>query len=97
MTIKEKMALLRKQNTDNEGSDNTWKCMVKQEVLKEHAKTWKTNGLFHGTSPDGKRLETRLWTKMKEDVHPSGIASKITVELTKNNDRWDTVTSWKDL
>jgi hypothetical protein len=96
MTIKEKMEFLRKQNTDNEGSDNTWKCMVKKEVLNEHAKTWRNNGLFY-TGGDGKRKETKLYSRSKEDPHPSGFASKITVELTSNNDRWDTVTSWKDL
>ena len=96
MTIKEKLDLLRKQNTDKEGSDNTWKCMVKNELLKEHTRTWRENGLFY-TGDDGKRKENKLYSRFKEDIHPSGFASKITVELTKNDDKWDTVTSWKDV
>ena len=82
--------------------------MVKQEVLKEHTQTWRNNGLFRtvveettgdggGTKRIRKRVPTKLFSKFKENVHPSGFASKITVELTKNGDRWDTVTSWKDL
>ena len=96
MTLKEKLALLRKQNTDSEGSDNTWKCMVKNELLNEHETTWRNNGLYH-RGQDGQRKRTRLYARSKEDVHPSGFASKITVELLPNNDKWDRVTSWKDL
>lgn len=97
MTLGEKMALLRKKNIDSAGTDNLWKCMVKKEVLKEHASTWQSNGLFH-TGVDGIRRETQLFfQKSKEDVHSSGFASKITVQLAPNNDKWDTITSWTNI
>ena len=91
MTLTEKLTLLKSQNTDN-GGNNNWTCMVKQELLKEHSKTWKTNGLrgVNGT-------ETILYDTRNDSIHPSTFATKINVHLTKNNDKWDTVTSWKEL
>ena len=90
MTLSEKLALLKRQNTDDEGSDNHWKCMVKDELLQEHGKTWGKNGL---RGVDGSL--TLLYDERHDQIHPSTYASKVTVHLTKNNDKWDTVTSWK--
>lgn len=95
MTLQEKLDILRAQNTDSEGSDNNWRCMVKTDVLKEHTTTWKTNGL---SSMRGESIATKGFkVKRKTLLHPSGFASKITVELMPNGDRWDNTTSWKDL
>ena len=41
--IEEKLSFLKKQKDG--ARDNKWKCMVKEELLKEHSKTWKSNGL----------------------------------------------------
>ena len=93
MTLHEKLQLLKKQNVDSEGSDNNWKCMVKTDLLKEHESTWNKNGLKDQTQ----HSLNVLYDRRSDQVHPSTYASKINVHLTKNDDKWDTVTSWKDL
>jgi glycosyltransferase involved in cell wall biosynthesis len=83
MTLSEKLALLKRQNTDDEGSDNHWKCMVKDELLEEHGKTWKKNVL---RGVDGSL--TLLYDERHDQIHPSTYASKVTVHLTKNDDKY---------
>jgi hypothetical protein len=95
MTLDEKLNFLKEQNIDQngvKGSDNHWKCMVKTDVLKEHAQTWRSNGLRDST---GK--ESVLYDGRTDVVHPSTYSTKITVQLTNNGDKYDTITSWNDL
>ena len=54
MTLEEKLAFLKKQKDG--ARDNKWKCMVKEELLKEHSKTWKSNGLSNLDYTKKKRL-----------------------------------------
>lgn len=95
MTLQEKLEVLRAQNTDAEGSDNHWRCMVKTDVLREHKATWQANGL---SSMRGEHAASKGFELLKRTtLHASGFASKVTVELRPNGDRWDDTTSWKDL
>ncbi len=95
MTLQEKLEVLRSQNTDAEGSDNHWRCMVKTDVLREHEATWRSNGL---NALRGDQAASKGFKQLKRVMlHPSGFASKVTVELKPNGDRWDNTTSWKDL
>jgi len=64
------MAFLRK-NRD-------WKCMVKWELLDEHEKTWKTNGL---ADLSYKVLKT-------ESLDDKNKSSKITVDVKLNGNHW---------
>ena len=85
MTLEEKLAFLKKQKDG--ARDNKWKCMVKEELLKEHSKTWKSNGLSN--------LD---YTKENEiALHESNLAVKVTVKLPLNNHWSDTKTQWGDL
>lgn len=70
MNIEEKMAFLRK-NRD-------WKCMVKWELLEEHEKTWKTNGL---ADLNYKVIQT-------DSLDPKNKSSKITVDVKLNAGHW---------
>ena len=70
MNIEEKMAFLRK-NRD-------WKCMVKWELLEEHEKTWKTNGL----------ADLRYSVLKTEPLDDKNKSSKITVDVKLNGNHW---------
>lgn len=70
MDIEEKMAFLRK-NRD-------WKCMVKWELLDEHEKSWKTNGLAD--------LKYKILTEQSlDEQHKS---TKVTVDVKLNGTHW---------
>ena len=66
MNIEEKMAFLRK-NRD-------WKCMVKWELLEEHEKTWKTNGL----------ADLRYTVIKQTPLDEKNKSTKITVDVKLN-------------
>lgn len=70
MNIEEKMAFLRK-NRD-------WKCMVKWELLDEHAKTWKSNGL----------ADLRYSVLIETPLDEKRKSSKITVDVKLNGNHW---------
>ena len=70
MNIKEKIAFL-KQNRD-------WKCMVKWELLDEHEKTWKTNG-----------LSDLRYTVMKQTpLDDKNKCTKVTLDVRLNGNHW---------
>jgi hypothetical protein len=95
MTLAEKLSFLKEQNIDRgsiKGTDNHWKCMVKTDLLKEHSSTWRTNGLRDSSGRD-----SILYDDRKDRIHASSYSTKITVHLTNNGDKYDTITSWKDL
>jgi hypothetical protein len=50
------------------------KCMNKHELLQEHEATWRQNGL----------KDLRYTELSREDLDPSGCASKITVDVQLN-------------
>jgi len=58
--------------------------MVKDELLKEHKKTWKDNGLS----------DLKYTKKEEEKIHSSNLAVKITVALPLNGHWSDTKTEW---
>jgi hypothetical protein len=70
MDINQKMAFL-KQNRD-------WKCMVKWELLKEHEKTWKTNGLS----------DLRYAVLKQSPLDEKNKSTKISVDVKLNGDHW---------
>lgn len=70
MNIDEKMAFLR-QNRD-------WKCMVKWELLEEHEKTWKTNGL----------ADLRYTVMKQTPLDDKKKSTKITVDVKLNGNHW---------
>ena len=86
MTLEEKLAFLKKQKDGDR--DNKWKCMVKDELLKEHKKTWKDNGLS-----DLKYTKKKYIVEEKK-IHTSNLAVKITVALPLNGHWSDTKTEW---
>ena len=51
------------------------KCMNKHELLEEHEETWQVNGL----------KDLRFEEIRRENLHASGSASKITVDVQLNN------------
>ena len=70
MNVEEKVQHLR-ENRD-------WKCMVKRELLSEHDRTWKMNGLGNlGYS-----------VLQQEPLHESEKATKITVDVGLNDNHW---------
>ena len=74
MTLQDKLKFLKQHKE--------WKCMVKNEALEEHAKTWKTNGLH---DLKYKVLETEGLDS--KDVSKAK-ATKITVDVKLNGDHW---------
>lgn len=66
MNLDAKLAYLR--------TNKLLKCMNKHELLQEHEKTWRTNGL--------KDLSYEVLGR--ESLHPSGCASKVTVDVQLN-------------
>lgn len=70
MNIQEKMAFLRK-NRD-------WKCMVKWELLDEHEKNWKTNGL----------ADLRYSVLKQAPLDEQKKSTKITVDVKLNGNHW---------
>jgi N-terminal domain of galactosyltransferase len=70
MDINEKMAFLR-QNRD-------WKCMVKWELLEEHEKTWKTNGLS----------DLRYTVLQQTPLDEKKKSTKVSVDVKLNGDHW---------
>jgi SAM-dependent methyltransferase len=85
MTLAEKLAFLKQQKLG--ARDNSWKCMVKEELLKEHKDTWQSNGLSD--------LKYKV-LKSTKSLHSSGLASRVTVELPLNGHWSDTKTEWGD-
>ena len=103
MDVKQKIAFLKAEGRD-------WKCMVKNELLEEHARTWKTNGLncfakdaveaamegdpARGVAPLPPPFAVRRAEALDRlgGAGHGGHATKYTVELGINGDRWDTVT-----
>jgi len=70
MNIEEKMAFLRK-NRD-------WKCMVKWELLEEHEKNWKTNGL----------ADLRYAVLKQTQLDDKNKSTKISVDVKLNGNHW---------
>uniref|UniRef100_A0A6U4I093 WW domain-containing protein n=1 Tax=Phaeomonas parva TaxID=124430 RepID=A0A6U4I093_9STRA len=67
MNIEAKMSFLR-QHSD-------WKCMIKRELLAEHAASWRSNGL----------ADLRYAVAARDDAHLGGACVKVTVELGLND------------
>lgn len=74
MDIEQKIAFLR-QNKE-------WKCMVKWEALKEHADTWRTNGLAD-LSYDIQKIG-----KLDRDDDGESKVTLLTVDVKLNGDHW---------
>lgn len=70
MNIDEKMAFLR-QNRD-------WKCMIKWELLDEHEKSWKTNGL----------ADLRYLVLEQKSLDHDNKSTKVTVDVKLNGSHW---------
>ena len=74
MNLEEKLAVLR---------TNKWKCRVKRELLKEHHRTWKKNGLksLQYEYVDAEALNEHC-TKITVNVGPNGhwSDSRLTLE-----------------
>ena len=85
MTLEEKLQFLKRQQSGK--TDNKWKCMVKTDLLQEHDATWKQNGLSDLT------YSVNFSDK---SLHPSGLASRVNVDLPLNGHWSDTKTAWGD-
>jgi len=74
MDLKTKLGFLRK--------NKQWKCMNKWEALKEHEKTWKTNGLHD--------LQFKVLGERSLDPNTEGVskATLITVDVKLNGNHW---------
>lgn len=67
MTLDEKLQHLR--------GHQEWKCQKKKELLSEHKKTWKINGLYELNNVDNMILDI---------INLNDVAVKITVDIGLN-------------